>query len=100
MLTAHSTYPTAHLAGTTVGRITTETPRKIDTALRVFDQYANRSQLLDRIATAHPQVRTPLRATDTLLRRDVVDLTLLGDPAVVHARATQLQLARDGLICQ
>ncbi|MGA2929649.1 MAG: phosphate acetyltransferase, partial [Solirubrobacteraceae bacterium] len=120
MLTAHSTYPTAHLAGTTLGRITTETPRKIDTALRVFDQHANHSQLLDRIATAHPHVRTPLmfeyelldraraqrkrivlpegtedrllRATDTLLRRDVVDVTLLGDPAVIRARATQLQL--------
>jgi len=120
VLTQHSTYPTAHLAGTTLGRITTETTRKIYTALRVFEEHTNRSQLLDRIATAHPEVRTPLmfeyelldraraerkhivlpegtedrvlRAADTLLRRDVVDLTLLGDPAAVRARATQLQL--------
>ena len=120
VLTHHSTYPTAHLAGTTLGRITTDTTRKINAALGVFDQHANRPQLLDRIATAHPTVRTPLmfqhelldraradrkhivlpeatedrvlRAADTLLRRDVVNLTLLGDPAVVHARATQLQL--------
>jgi phosphate acetyltransferase len=33
-----------------------------------------------------------LSAADTLLRRQVVDLTLLGDAAAVRARATQLQL--------
>jgi phosphate acetyltransferase len=33
-----------------------------------------------------------LRAADAMLRRQVVDLTLLGDPAAVRARATQLQL--------
>ena len=120
VLTQHSTYPTAHLAGTTIGAITPASTRKIDMALRIFDEHANRVQLLERIATARPQVRTPLmfeyelldraraerkhivlpegtedrvlRAADTLLRRDVVDLTLLGEPAAVHARATQLQL--------
>ncbi len=120
VLTEHGTYATAHLAGATVGRITPETPRKIDMALKVFDEHVDRSQLLNRIATAHPEVRTPLmfeyelfdrarddrmhivlpegtedrllRATDTLLRREVVEVTLLGNPAVVRARAAQLQL--------
>jgi phosphate acetyltransferase len=116
VLTKHGTYTTAHLAGTTVGRITPETTRKIDTALKLFDEHVDRSQLLDRIATAHPEVLTPLmfeyelldraradrahivlpegtedrvlRAADTLLRRAVVEVTLLGDPAVVRARHT------------
>ncbi|MGO9958828.1 MAG: phosphate acetyltransferase [Solirubrobacteraceae bacterium] len=120
VLTQHSTYPTAQLAGTTVGRITPAGTGKINTALRIFDEHADRAQLLDRIATAHPEVCTPLmfqyalldraraerkrivlpegtedrvlRAADILLRRDVVDLTLLGDPTAVRGRATQLQL--------
>ena len=120
VLTDQATYPTAHLAGTTVGQITPETTRKIDTALKLFDEHVDRAQLLDRIATAQPEVLTPLmfeyelldrarserkhivlpegaedrvlRAADTLLRREVVEVTLLGDPAVVRARATQLQL--------
>jgi len=120
VLTEHSTYPTAHLAGTAAGRIAPESTRKIDTALSVFDGHTNRSQLLQRIAGAHPEVRTPLmfqyelldraradpkhivlpegtedrilRAADTLLRREVVALTLLADPSVVRARAAQLQL--------
>jgi phosphate acetyltransferase len=120
VLTEQDTYPTAHLAGTTVGRIAPETTRKIDTALKLFDEHVDRSQLLGRIAMAHPEVLTPLmfeyelldraraermhivlpegtedrllHAADTLLRREVVDVTLLGDPTVVRARATQLQL--------
>jgi phosphate acetyltransferase len=120
VLSEHDTYETANLVGTTVGRITPETKRKIDTALKVFDEHVDRSQLLDRIATAHPAVVTPLmfqyelfdraradrrhivlaegavdrvlRAADTLLRRGVVELTLLGDPTVVRARAARLQL--------
>jgi phosphate acetyltransferase len=120
VLSEHNTYETANLVGTTVGRITPETKRKIDTALKVFDEHVDRSQLLDRIATAHPAVVTPLmfqyelfdraradrrhivlaegdvdrvlRAADTLLRRGVVELTLLGDPTVVRARAARLQL--------
>jgi phosphate acetyltransferase len=120
VLSEYDTYETANLVGTTVGRITPETKRKIDTALKVFDEHVDRSQLLDRIATAHPAVVTPLmfqyelfdraradrrhivlaegavdrvlHAADTLLRRGVVELTLLGDPTVVRARAARLQL--------
>jgi phosphate acetyltransferase len=120
VLTEHGTYTTAHLAGTTVGRITSQATRKIETALKVFEERVDRSHLLDRVATSHPDVRTPLmfeyevldraradrrhivlpegtdervlRAADRLLRREVVDLTLLGNPAVVRGRAAQLQL--------
>jgi phosphate acetyltransferase len=120
LLTEHGTYSTAHLAGTTIGRITPRATRKIETALRLFDDHVDRSQVLHRITTSHPEARTPLmfeyellararanrrhivlpeggedrvlRAADTLLRRRVVDLTLLGDPDAVHARSTQLRL--------
>jgi phosphate acetyltransferase len=120
VLTEQGTYSTARLAGTTVGQITPATTRKIHTALKWFDEHVDRSQLLDRIAAAHPEVLTPLmfeyqlfdgaradrrhivlpegtedrvlRAADTLLRREVVEVTLLGDPEVVRARATQLQV--------
>ena len=120
LLTEHGTYSTARLAGSTVGRITPGATRKIETALHVFDDHVDRSQMLYRITTSHPEARTPLMfeyelldraradrrhivlpeggedrvlsAADTLLRRHVVDLTLLGDPAAVRARATQLQL--------
>ena len=120
VLTEHDTYPAAHLAGTTVGQITPKTERKINAALRLFDEHVDRDQLLDRIATARPSAVTPLmfeyelfdraradrrhivlaegtedrvlRAADTLLRRGVAKLTLLGDPATVTARASNLHL--------
>jgi phosphate acetyltransferase len=60
LLTEHGTYSTAHLAGTTVGRITPRATRKIETALRVFDDHVDRSQVIDRITTSHPEARTPL----------------------------------------
>jgi phosphate acetyltransferase len=120
VLTEHSTYETAHLAGAAVGRITPNASRKLETALSLFDQYVDGAVLLDCIAVAHPRAVTPLmfqyelfdraradprhivlaegteervlRAADTLLRRGVVRLTMLGDPSQVRERAAQLQL--------
>jgi phosphate acetyltransferase len=69
LLTDHSTYSTAHQAGTTVGRITPRATRKIETALRVFDDHVDRSEMLDRITTSHPEARTPLMFEYELLDR-------------------------------
>ena len=56
-------------------------------------------ELLDRARADRAHIVLPegtedrvLSAADTLLRRAAVEVTLLGDPAVVCARATQLQL--------
>jgi phosphate acetyltransferase len=108
VLTSHDTYETATLTGSLLGRITAGARRKIDTALALFEEHVPGQELLDRVAVARSPVVTPLMfeyelldrarsdrrhivlpegddervllAADTLLRRGVVDLTLLGTP--------------------
>jgi phosphate acetyltransferase len=100
------------------GRLTKDAPRKIDTALALFDQYVDGTALLDQLALARSSAVTPLmfehqlvdravsdrrhivlpegdeerilRAADVLLRRGVADLTLLGDPTTISAKAASL----------
>ncbi|TDO51132.1 phosphate acetyltransferase [Kribbella sp. VKM Ac-2571] len=100
------------------GRLTKDAPRKIDTALALFDQYVDGTALLDQLALARSSAVTPLmfehqlvdravsdrkhivlpegeeerilRAADVLLRRGVADLTLLGDPTTISAKAAGL----------
>ncbi|GAA1570858.1 phosphate acetyltransferase [Kribbella sancticallisti] len=100
------------------GRVTKSTPRKVDTALALFDQHVDGSALLDRLAVARSSAVTPLmfehqlidvavadrkhivlpegeeerilRAADVLLRRGVARLSLLGDPVVISAKAAGL----------
>ncbi|MFG1909543.1 phosphate acetyltransferase [Kribbella sp. NPDC048928] len=100
------------------GRLTKDAPRKIDTALALFDSSVDGPALLDQLALAHTSVVTPLmfehqlvdravsdrrhivlpegeeerilRAADVLLRRGVADLTLLGDPTTISAKAATL----------
>ncbi|QNE16986.1 phosphate acetyltransferase [Kribbella qitaiheensis] len=100
------------------GRLTKDSPRKVDLALTLFDQYVDGPALLDRLAVARSSAVTPLmfeyqlideavadrkhivlpegeeerilRAADVLLRRGVVELTLLGDPVVISAKAAGL----------
>ncbi|MFD7155014.1 phosphate acetyltransferase [Kribbella sp. NPDC059898] len=100
------------------GRLTKDAPRKIDTALALFDQYVDGPALLDQLALARSSAVTPLmfehrlvdravsdrrhivlpeggeerilRAADILLRRGVADLTLLGDPTVISQQAATL----------
>ncbi|WNV74032.1 phosphate acetyltransferase [Geodermatophilus sp. DSM 44513] len=117
VLTAQDTYATAPTAAAVPGRITPEATRKVDTALALFEAHVDGADLLDRVAVARPQVRTPLmfeyelldraradrrrivlpegtdervlRAAETLLRRGVVDLTLLGPREEVRAAAAR-----------
>ncbi len=100
------------------GRLTKDTPRKMDTALALFDRYVDGPALLDRLAVARSSAVTPLmfehqlideavadrkhivlpegeeerilRAADVLLRRGVAELTLLGDPIAISAKAAGL----------
>ncbi|WP_328999569.1 phosphate acetyltransferase [Kribbella sp. NBC_00709] len=100
------------------GRLTKDAPRKIDTALALFDQYVDGKALLDQLALARSSAVTPLmfehqlvdravsdrrhivlpegeeerilRAADVLLRRGVADLTLLGDATTISAKAASL----------
>ncbi|MFI6677259.1 phosphate acetyltransferase [Kribbella sp. NPDC050470] len=100
------------------GRLTKDSPRKVDVALALFGQYVDGQALLDHLAVARTSAVTPLmfehqlldravadrkhivlpegeeerilRAADVLLRRGVADLTLLGDPIAISAKAAAL----------
>jgi phosphate acetyltransferase len=100
------------------GRVTKDSPRKVDMALALFDRYVDGAALLDRLAVARSSAVTPLmfehqvideakadlkhivlpegeeerilRAADALLRRGVAQLTLLGDPIAISAKAAAL----------
>ncbi len=90
------------------GRLTKDSPRKVDAALALFDRNVDGEALLDQLEVARSSAVTPLmfehqlideavahrkhivlpegdeerilRAADVLLRRGVADLTLLGNP--------------------
>jgi phosphate acetyltransferase len=118
--TQGDTYPTATRLASASGRLSKESPRKVETALTLFEKRVDGGELLARLDVTRSDVITPLmfehelldraraerrhivlpegeeeriiRAADTLLRREVADLTLLGDPTAVKAKADQLRL--------
>ncbi|MFF5208728.1 phosphate acetyltransferase [Streptosporangium sp. NPDC000396] len=107
------------------GRLTADNPRKIETALGHFETHVNIADLADRIELARSERVTPmmfehslleraradrqhivlpegeedriLRAADILLRRGIVDLTLLGREEVVRRRIGDLGLDLSGV---
>jgi phosphate acetyltransferase len=114
------TYDTARIITRTRGRLAADSPRKFDTALALFEQHVDGATLLERLQVSRSDVVTPLmfeydlldrarrnpkhivlpegtddrilRASSTLLRRGVAELTILGEEAEVRARATELGL--------
>ncbi|HSE55512.1 MAG TPA: phosphate acetyltransferase [Nocardioidaceae bacterium] len=100
------------------GRLTKDATRKVATALALFSQHVDGEALLDRLEVSRSEAVTPLmfehqlldeavadckhivlpegeedrilKAADILLRRGVADLTLLGDPIQINARAASL----------
>jgi phosphate acetyltransferase len=123
-ITAHDTYEAATLAGSVLGRLRSDAPRKLDAALALFERCVDGPGLLARAAVSGSPVVTPLmfeyelidraradrrhivlpegtderilRAAEFLLRRDVVDLTLLGEEDLVRGAASRLGLELDG----
>ncbi|MER6508815.1 phosphate acetyltransferase [Nonomuraea sp. NPDC001636] len=118
--TGHDTFDTATRLSAVEGRFTPEAGGKIDAALRLFAEHVDGPLLLERLDIAKTDVVTPLmfeyelldrararrrhivlpegeeprilRAADILLRRDVADLTLLGDAERIRVQAAQLGL--------
>jgi phosphate acetyltransferase len=113
-----NSYQTISLAGRIEATLSTNTPRKIDAALGAFESHVDTAELtrlldvarssrvtplmfendlIDRARTDRRHLVLPegteeriLRATETLLRRGVADLTVLGDPAEITRRAREI----------
>ncbi|MFE7774579.1 phosphate acetyltransferase [Streptomyces sp. NPDC057445] len=111
-------FPTAAELFAMEGKLNAATPRKAETAIGLFERHVDTAGLLARVEVARTGRVTPmmfehdlleqaraerrrvvlpegteervLRAADVLLRRDVCDLTLLGDPDVIRKKAADL----------
>ena len=114
------TFASASAAAGTRGRLSTDSQRKVDTALALFEKHTDAEEALAALEVPAPEVVTPLmfeyelldrarsdrkhvvlpegsddrilRAASTLLQREVADLTILGDEASIRTRATELGL--------
>jgi phosphate acetyltransferase len=117
-------YHTIAAASRIVARLSTGTPRKVEAALGAFEESVDtaglsrlldvtrsgrvtplmfENDLIDRARADRRHLVLPegtderiLRATETLLRRGVADLTLLGDPAEIARRAREIGVSIDG----
>ncbi|RNG27450.1 phosphate acetyltransferase [Streptomyces botrytidirepellens] len=115
---AGGSFPTAAELFAIEGKLNAGAPRKAETALGLFERHVDTAALTDRIAVARSGRVTPmmfeheliersrsgrrrvvlpegteervLRAADVLLRRDVCDLTLLGEEDTIRKRAAEL----------
>lgn len=117
------TFETITAIGTIHSRITADNRKKIELAINVFEKYVDTQMLEDKIVTFQPEGITPhmfqyqllktakrqkkhivlpegnddriLKAAARLIAQDVVDLTILGDPAEVTASIRRLGLNVD-----
>ncbi|CAL9539083.1 MULTISPECIES: phosphate acetyltransferase [unclassified Streptomyces] len=115
-----NSFPTAQELFALEGKMTAATPRKAETALGLFERHVDTADLLKRLSVARSGRVTPmmfehelleqaradrrrvvlpegveervLRAADVLIRRDVCDLTLLGDPEAIRKKAADLSI--------
>jgi phosphate acetyltransferase len=121
---AGGSFPTATELFGLEGKLSAATPRKAETALGLFERHVDTADLLERMSVARSGRITPmmfehdlleqarshrrrvvlpegaeervLRAADVLLRRDVCDLTLLGDSDVIRKKAADLGIDLGG----
>jgi phosphate acetyltransferase len=119
-----NSFPTAAELFGLEGKLNAATPRKAETALGLFERHVDTGDLLARISVARSGRVTPmmfehdlleqaradrrrvvlpegteervLRAADVLLRRDVCDLTLLGDTEIIRKKAADLGIDLSG----
>ncbi|MEU3745390.1 MULTISPECIES: phosphate acetyltransferase [Streptomyces] len=115
-----NSFPTAAELFSLEGKMNAATPRKAETALGLFERHVDTADLLKRISVARSGRVTPmmfehelleqaradrrrvvlpegteervLRAADVLIRRDVCDLTLLGDVETIRKKAADLSV--------
>ncbi|MEV6250737.1 phosphate acetyltransferase [Streptomyces sp. NPDC051742] len=115
-----NSFPTATELFALEGKLNAATPRKAETALGLFERHVDTADLLKRVSVARSGRVTPmmfehelieqaradrrrvvlpegteervLRAADVLLRRDVCDLTLLGDVETIRKKAADLSV--------
>ncbi len=115
-----NTFPTATNVNKIHATISPDDDRKITQALAVFEKNVDTEQLEERVVTTHTTIITPkmfeyellqrarvnkqhvvlpegederiLRAAETLLRREVVDITLLGNEDLIRGKIAQLGL--------
>ncbi|MET7638526.1 phosphate acetyltransferase [Streptomyces sp. NPDC005438] len=111
-------FPTAGELFALEGRLTAAAPRKAEIAIGLFEAHVDTSRLSERLAVARSARVTPmmfehqliersrshrrhlvlpegteervLRAAEVLLRRNICDLTLLGEDTVVRRRTAEL----------
>ena len=121
--TTLGTFDTASAVGSARGRVTASSQRKIDTALRLIEIYVDLDDLLAQLALPIPKVTTPqmftyqlrerarsdrkhivlpegdddriLKSAGRLLRRDIADLTILGEESQIRSRAAELGVNLD-----
>jgi len=114
------TFSTAVKVSQVEGTLQPENPRKIETALGLFEAGVDVQELKDRLAVSKPSRLTPLmfeysliqqakankqhivlpegeeprilRATELLMLRQVCDITLLGNPEKIKAKIAELGL--------
>jgi phosphate acetyltransferase len=119
------TYSVTSAVAEVRGAISVRTPRKIAAAVGLFEDNVDAGALVERIALARPTRMTPLMfenalveraradrrhivlpegnddrvllAAEQLLRRDVVDLTVLGTARDVRTRAATLKIELPGV---
>ncbi|HEX2850385.1 MAG TPA: phosphate acetyltransferase [Acidimicrobiales bacterium] len=124
ILTEHNSFDAARIVASTRGLLARGTTRKVDTALGVFAKHVDTEALLHSLDVPRSTVVTPLmfesmlleqargdrrrivlaegdderilRAASTLMSRQVVDITLLGNESQVRATAASLGLGLDG----
>jgi len=117
------TFTTAVKVSKVEGTLQPENPRKIETALGLFEAGVNVQELKDRLVVSKPSRLTPLmfeysliqqakankqhivlpegeeprilRATELLMLRQVCDITLLGNPEKIKAKIAELGLKID-----
>jgi phosphate acetyltransferase len=80
------------------GRMSLERPRRLTPAMFEYELIERAKEVRQHVVLPEGGDDRVLRAADILLRRGVVDLTILGDPRAVSGRASALGLELSGAL--